>query len=49
MALFVALDALSGYVTAAPLKNMETNSFIKAASNIIKQFEKLSICIQKFL
>ncbi len=49
MALFVALNALSGYVTAAPLKNMETDSFIKAAFNIIKQFEKLGICIQKFL
>ncbi len=36
MALFVALDVLSGYVIAVPLKNMEADAFVSVARKVIR-------------
>ncbi len=49
MALFVALDVLSGYVIVAPLKNMEADAFVNAARKIIRTFKTKNVCVQKFL
>ncbi len=49
MALFVALDILSGFVVTAPLKNMTADSFVGAAKKVIKTFSKSGVSVQKFL
>ncbi len=47
IALLVALDILSGYVVAIPLKDMKGPSFISATKKIIKKLRRMNIIIQK--
>ncbi len=45
----VALDILSGYIMAIPLKDMKGPSFISATKNIIKKLRQTNVAIQTLL
>jgi ribonuclease HI len=49
VAVFVALDRLSGYVSYQPIRSMKAESFIRAMGHVFEEYDSLGIRIQVVL